>query len=214
MSITTNTPFGIKPIRRFDGGVVGRVNGGYSIVDSYASAIGLGDPVKRINNWQQNVNMGNAIVNGPEINIATSESPMLGGFDGCQYQDTQGNFIWSKNWVASVPTLNTSGAQAFVYDDPEIVYQVQGDAAYAASLIGKFTTLTTIGSPNSLGISQAVAHEAGNTTTIADSDVKILNFVVATGPATFANNTTATYPLLEVVLTQAQNAAGQAYPST
>lgn len=214
MSITTNTPFGLKPVRRLDGGVVGRVNGGFSIVDSYAAAIGLGDPVKRINDWQQNVNMGNAIVSGPEVNIATSASPLLGAFDGCQYQDTQGNFIWSKNWVASVPTLNASGAQAFVYDDPNIVYQIQADAAVAASDIGKFLTITTIGSPNALGISQAVAHVAGLTTTPADGDIKVLNFVVATGPATFANTPSATYPLLEVFLAQSQNNAGQAFPST
>jgi hypothetical protein len=217
MSISTNTPFGLKPIRRFDGGIFGRVNGGYTIVDSYADTIGLGDPVVRVNGWQSNVNMGSAIINGPEINIGVSEGAILGSFDGCQYQDTQGNFIWSKQWVASTPTLNASGAQAFVYDDSQIVYQVQGGASWAADTVGEYAPIDSIGAPNALGVSTAYLGSA--TATLADGDVKVMNFVAAVasgglGAGLGSNGPAAAYPLLEVLLVHPQNANATTQYST
>lgn len=174
-----NAPFGLKPVRRLDGGVVGRVNGGYTIANAYSSSIGYGDLVKTLDTYQSLTSQGQINVSGPNIALATTGGHPIGVFAGCSYQDTLGNFIWSKNWVASQATLNSAGAQAEVYDDPQIVFQVQSDGTVANTDVGKFATFAGNGAPNAVGVSQLVLHEAGISTSI--TDFKILNLVQQPG---------------------------------
>jgi hypothetical protein len=175
-----NAPFGLRAVRRFDGGVVGRTNGKYTIANAYANAIGYGDIVKTVDTYQSlQANGGSQPVAGPNINIATTGGHPIGVFEGCKYQDTLGNYIWSKNWVASTATLNGAGAQAIVCDDPNTVFQVQSDGTVANTDVGKFATFVNNGVPNALGISTLALHEAGVTTTI--TDFKILGLVQRPG---------------------------------
>lgn len=192
-----NAPFGLKPVRRLDGGVVGRVNGGYTIANAYASAIGYGDVVQCDDTYQSLQSQGGTQpVAGPNIVIGVSTNRVQGVFAGCSYQDTQGNFIWSKNWIASTATLNSAGAQAEVYDDPSIVYQVQSDGTVLASSVGKFFTFAGNGAPNALGLSTLVLHQSSVTTTIGSSDFKVLNLVQRPGYSSVG-----IYGILEVVFT-------------
>lgn len=179
-----NAPFGLKPLSRLDGGVVGRVNN-YSIADAYASAIGYGDLVVLAGTFNANTPYPS-----PNISLGATTNTFRGVFAGCSYQDTLGNFIWSKNWVASTSTLNAVGAQAFVYDDPQIIFQVQAllTSPTSAQLEG-FATINYV-APNPLGISQTTATGYINTIT----DLKVLGLTQAPG------NAIANYALLKVLI--------------
>lgn len=175
-----NQPFGLRAVRRFDGGVVGRVNGKYTIANAYATTIGFGDVVKTLDTYQSlQAQGGTAPVAGPNIALATTTGHPIGVFEGCQYQDTQGNFIWSKQWIASTATLNSAGAQAIVVDDPNTVFQVQSNGTVANTDVGKFAAYTGNGAPNALGFSTLTLNESTISTTI--TDFKIIGLVQKPG---------------------------------
>ena len=179
-----NAPFGLKPLSRLDGGIVGRVNN-YSIADQYASTIGFGDLVILAGTFNVNTPYPS-----PNISLGATTNIFRGVFAGCSYQDTLGNFIWSPKWTASTPTLNAVGAQAFVYDDPQIIFKVQAllTSPTSAQLEG-FGTLNYV-APNSLGVSQSTI--TGYTGTI--TDLKLLGLTQDPG------NAIANYALIKVLI--------------
>lgn len=107
-----NTPFGLRPVRHYHGGVV-RENE-YTIADGYTTALYQGDPV---------VVTGT----GKNIQIATAGSSgiVTGVFNGCRYVNTLGDSYFSKSWPASQAIKSGTTAYALVYDDPFIMYEVQ-----------------------------------------------------------------------------------------
>lgn len=179
-----NAPFGLKPLSRLDGGIVGRVNN-YSIADAYASTIGFGDLVVLAGTFNSNTPYPSA-----NIALGATTNTFRGVFAGCTYQDTLGNFIFSPKWVASTATLNAVGAQAYVYDDPQIIFKVQAllTSPTSAQLEG-FAAINYV-APNSLGISQTTitGYQAGIT------DVKLLGLTQDPG------NAIANYALVKVLI--------------
>lgn len=115
-----DAPKGFQPRRHAGGGTV-RASGKYQIQSGYAVDLFRGDAVVRTSGY---------LAIGAENSAA-----IVGVFAGCQYRDAQGNAVWSPYWPASTVTLNAELVQAFVYDDPMIVYEVQCDTgtAYVAA---------------------------------------------------------------------------------
>lgn len=183
-----NSPFGLRPITRYDGGIAGRISGDYTIADQYGSAIGLGDPVARTGLYNN-------------IQIGVSAGHPIGVFAGCRYQDTLGNYIWSPQWLASTKTLGAQGAQAMVFDDPDTVFQIQSDGTLTAANLGGFYTITGIGTPNALGISQAVLHVAGYSASITDLKfIRLANMITQIGAGPVGGPSVQLYNICEVLL--------------
>ncbi len=142
-----NFPFGLRPLKSPSG--ISRVNeyASYTIANAYNTAIAYGQVVSRSGS-------GSDIIAAANGTTAT-----VGVFQGCTYQDTIGNFIYSKQWLASTATLNSVGAQAIVADDPKQVFLARMSLALVAANVGQFAGLV-VGTPDGNGISTSAVDSA------------------------------------------------------
>lgn len=105
-----NKPHGFRAVRHLSGGVV--QTNEYTIAAAYATNIFRGDVVEQ--------------VTGGDIEQAEATSAdCIGVFDGCRYKNASGEQIFSPYWPSD---SNATEIKAFVYDDPNIIFRVQGDA--------------------------------------------------------------------------------------
>lgn len=111
-----NTPRGLRPVRKLGGGFITLTE--YSIATA-TGAIYSGDKVKL-------TGTGNGIAQAAE-----TDELNIGVFAGCRYVQADGSIKFSAYWPGSV---SATGAVALVYDDPTIVFEVQGDTVNEADI--------------------------------------------------------------------------------
>jgi hypothetical protein len=114
----TSAPRGLVPLRTLSGGTI--VTNPYSIAADYTTAIYRGDVVE---------------LTGTGKNIAKSAAANVdnvGVFAGCYYTDATGKPVFSKYW----PGVSDSKTNivALVWDDPNIVWEVQADGCVAGEV--------------------------------------------------------------------------------
>lgn len=116
-----NAPFGLRPCRHRKGGVIRPSE--YTIADQYGTSLFMGDPVL-------------CTGTGTNIGIATAgaSSNITGIFWGCEYLDAFGNTQWSKYWPAGTVTKTVQAVRAWVYDDPDISFEVMFDTLAAGDV--------------------------------------------------------------------------------
>lgn len=138
----TSAPFGLRPAYHPTGLDRARE---YGMSASYATAIYKGSPVALVSNL---------------INIATFQADWLGSFAGVTYTDVTGKPVVSNFWAGA--TTGATNIQAWVFDDPANVYDIQAAGSIAAS-IGRQIDFDSgsIGSGStSTGLSSAMAASA------------------------------------------------------
>jgi hypothetical protein len=142
----TSAPFGFRPAYNPIG--LERAKK-YAIAAAYNTAIYKGQPV--ILNTNGTVTAG------------TAAADLLGIFAGCEYIDATGKPQVSNFWPASQTVQSGSVPVAWVYDDPNIVFEVQADGSLAQAAIGDQADVSNA-TANSNGQSQATlsASLAGN----------------------------------------------------
>lgn len=113
--------FGLKPLRHLFGGEV-RLNS-YTIADGYNTTIYNGDLVSTTGT-------------GRNISLAGVADTVRGVFHGCNYVNAQGEPVFSPYWPASTDVIGT--VEALVYDDPNILFEVQADEDIVADDIGQY----------------------------------------------------------------------------
>ena len=114
----SNAPRGLVPVRHLTGGCI-RVSE-YSIANTYATAIYNGDPVEMTGT-------------GRNIQLAAAANvDNIGVFAGIRYVDASGNQQFSNYKPASI--ASATDVVALVYDDPEIVFEVQCDSLAEADV--------------------------------------------------------------------------------
>ena len=172
-----DAPFGLRPIRRKDGGVVGRV-AEYTIASALAANIGVGSLVKRTGT-------------GRNLTIAVDADVVVGVFAGVKFRDAQGNTRYAPNWVSGTVTFNSEAATAYVYDDPQIVFAVRASAGFTATDEGQFAGIV-VGVPNAVGVATTKLNSADITGTL--DNLKILNV------APFPDNTYGSFAIAEVLI--------------
>lgn len=116
----SNAPFGFRPIRHLTGGAIRASK--RRIASGYATAIYSGDPVK--------------LAADGTIQRAAAGDRLLGIFGGASWIDTDGTVQFSPYWPASRATLNSVAAEAMVYDDPNLVFEVQSGGTPALTDVG------------------------------------------------------------------------------
>ena len=91
-----------------------------------------------------------SIFSGDVVNLSsgyviqgTATGTPLGVFYGVEYQKTTGEVVFAKMWTADVATLGSADAKAYVYADPDIVYEAQGSATPTQATVGTTNTITT-----------------------------------------------------------------------
>lgn len=143
----TNAPRGFKPVRHNSGGCI-RTNE-YSIAANYNVKMHSGDPV---------------ILTGTGKNISIAGAGVeetCGVFAGCSYIDADGKQQFNSYWPGL--TTNTQ-IVAYVYDDPNLVFEVQVDTIAEADVGNQMDLAEGTGSDTS-GQSGAYLDESTKATT-------------------------------------------------
>ena len=183
----TASPFGFLLRKHPDG--QSRANA-YTIASGYAADIGYGDAVT--------LDTTGVLV----IGVPTAD--LIGVFAGVQYTDASGKPTFSKRWPAN--TVATE-IVAWVYDDPENVYEVQveaGGTGYLQAAIGAQADLVP-GVPNALTGHSTMALEATIEAAGAQGQFRIIAF----DDNGFYNATTNPFPQVLVEIAQHQYVANK-----
>ena len=122
----TNAPDGFTPAYHMSGGVIRPQE--FAIASATNASIFSGDVV--------NLSSG-LVIQG------TATGTPLGVFYGVEYQATDGSVVFSNMWTADVATLGAANAKAFVYVDPDIVYEAQSTGTPTQASIGTTNTIST-----------------------------------------------------------------------
>lgn len=113
-----DTPRGFVPCGHKGGGTIRAAE--FKIAYNYATAIYTGDSV---------------ILASGYVNIGAQDSAtVLGVFAGCEYRDNSGNVVFSKYWPGTALTDTAAVVKAYVYADPDILYEVQTDTGTTSTI--------------------------------------------------------------------------------
>lgn len=137
----TYAPFGLKPIYH-PSGVVRALNftGAYSLTDVFYS----GTPVA----FDEATTAGTSTL-VVASNAPTANKRLSGVFGGVEYTDASGRRTVSK-WFG--PALGTAtDVVMWIFQDPEIVYEVQANGAIANTKVGQEFNFTAVTSGQIIG---------------------------------------------------------------
>lgn len=111
---STSAPFGFRPSYHNSGLIRPKA---YTIASTYAANIFSGDPVKLTDNGVVQLGTSDGTRTGTTDGIS-----LLGIFAGCQYTDVTGKPTVSPFWPSGITATDIV---AWVYDDPETLFDVQ-----------------------------------------------------------------------------------------
>lgn len=118
-----DAPFGLRPVGELGSGIQNGGTSKYKIADGYATAIFKGDIVKL-------VAAGTIQVSG------NADTANVGVFNGCFYNDpTTQKPTWSNYYPGSI-TPTVGDIDAFVYDDPNMLFEIQDNATLGQTAVG------------------------------------------------------------------------------
>jgi hypothetical protein len=195
-----NAPFGFRPVRRLDGAMPNYQTNRYLISLSNTNRIATGDVVK-----YDGTNAGYI------DKAATTDTPVLGIFAGCEWFDSsQQKKIFSPQWTGTTSVVAGSLIQAYVYDDVQIVFEVQSGSGTvvpqsAARQNAKYSGSAGGVSPFVTGISVETLDDANIATNQATYPFKIVELSQKVG-----NDNTSGYNIVEVVLNATNYKSGVA----
>jgi hypothetical protein len=161
---TTAAPYGLKPVKRADG-----------MPYSGATSTYLIDPAGEATNLfnGQVVTIGAdgyiALATGSGADITTnnlggSGIGAIGVFMGCEYQNAEGQQIFSQYYPTG--TANGGPIKAYVVDDPNVLFQAQLDGTGAQTVIGAITKFASVQSTSTGNTT------TGNSTSALDATVQ------------------------------------------
>lgn len=152
-----NGPRGLSPYRASNGIPQRAVE--YEILGTYGTKIYSGSPVA-------------LAANGTVVVPADVDTRILGIFDGCEYDDPQGNVIFSPFWPAPGAVKAGSTVKCRVYEAQGVLFGVYADADLAQSQVGEYFTLTALsGGSDVTGKSDIALDAASNGTSVVDKTV-------------------------------------------
>lgn len=168
---TTAAPYGLRPVKRVDGMPYAGAYSTFLIDPSGVNTNIYNGSVVYIN-----ANGYIAIVTGTGADATTNDWPTgstsvtgaIGVFVGCSFVNTQGQVIFSQYY----PSGTTGVVQAFVVDDPMVLFQAQLDGTATQAAVGANTFFAA-----------AQSTSTGNTTT--GNSTSALDATVVTVPAAF-----------------------------
>ncbi len=157
MSYGTNAPQGLQPQQHQNGSTWNDQLSPYKISDAYGTSLFKGDPVT----------LGSGY-----LAIGVAGSAIMGVFWGCKYINSAGTYIFSPYWPATTSTFATLGADAFVVDDPTVLFNIQLNGTLSGGLV-----------QSAIGSNANFVAGAGSTVT-GQSGYMLDSNTIATGNAT------------------------------
>ena len=149
-----NDPDGFTPAYHMSGGTIRPAE--FEIASGTNASIFSGDVV--------NLSSG-LVIQG------TATGTPLGVFYGVEFTNTSVEKIFSKVWTADTVTLGAANAKAFVYVDPDIVYEAQSTGTPTQASIGTTNTISTTAGDSNTGRSKE-----GVTTTTSSGIATVVGF--------------------------------------
>jgi len=127
-----NSPNGFRVVKHATGGLANRRQR-YHIASAYSSNIATNDAVVPTGSGK--------LIQRP----AAATDRLIGIFDGCYYLDpNQSQPQYNRLWPASQALVSGTVADAWVYDDPKIIFEAQMSGAFTlADLIDGTANLVT-----------------------------------------------------------------------
>jgi hypothetical protein len=150
-----NDPNGFTPAYHMSGGTIRPSE--FAIESGASGDIFSGDVVK--------------LTSGYVLQAGATDAP-LGVFGGCEYQDTTGEVIFTRRFVSGTASLGSADIKAYVYTDPNIVYEAQYTGTPTQADVGKVHTIST-----TAGDTNNNRSKEGVTTTTASGIAKQVGFV-------------------------------------
>lgn len=176
---TTASPFGLMPVSHRSGAGVRQT--AYTIASAYATTIYKYAPVA--------LGSDGTVI----IAAAGAANNILGAFMGCEYTLTStGERKVSEKWPASTAA---SDIVAYVSDDPDTIFLIQGDEALAVTNIGNHADLAATPSSGTAltGLSTAALDSSTASTTTSQ-------LIILGADRTPDNLITDAYPNVRVVI--------------
>lgn len=176
---STSAPFGLRPAYHPSGTIRPAVS---TIASGYASNIYENQPIK--------------IVAAGGIEAAAAGDRFIGTFAGVEWTDSDGRRRVSNKWTAS-----TAGTDivAYIHRDPNIVYEIQSNAALALADVGEQFDITAPGGNSTTGICSQMLDVSS---TAANAGLRLLN--IAPGPDNAWGDT---YVIAQVTISEHQDVA-------
>lgn len=159
-------PYGLRPVKRSDGMAYAGATSQY-LIDPSGEATNLFNGQVVIIGADGFIALCTAT--GADItsnNLGGNGVGAIGVFVGCEYVNAQGQLLFSQYYPSGTAAFDGTEIKAYVVDDPNVLFQVQLDAAGAQTIIGNNTFFPTVQS-TSTGNTQT-----GNSTTALDATVK------------------------------------------
>ena len=115
--------FGLRPVGKLGSDINNAGTSKYIILDGYGTAIYKGDPVLLANDGTIQVQ-----------NAATTNN--IGVFNGCFYNDPTTQKPTWKNYYPGSITPTVGDIEAYVYDDPNRLFEVQANGTLNQAAVG------------------------------------------------------------------------------
>jgi len=119
----TAEKYGLRPVRKLDGSPFINAQNRYRIAANYGTPIYQGDLVKPVTGG------------GIQRAVADTSDLVVGVFNGVFYTDPTTQKPTWKNYYPG--TVNASDIVATIVDDPDVVYSIDSDGAFAVADIFK-----------------------------------------------------------------------------
>lgn len=149
-----NAPNGFRVARHTKGGTANRRER-YHIAGAYNANIATGDAVVQANTTKNITRPG------------AGNAQLIGVFDGCYYLDpNQSQPQYNRLWPANQAVVTGSTPDAWVYDDPGTLFEVQASGAFALANIGQQANVI-LGAENLFTKTSADALDSGSYTNAA-----------------------------------------------
>jgi hypothetical protein len=173
---TTATPYGLRPINEVSGLPYAGATRKLPIASGFATNIFYGSVVV--------IAANGTIQLMTDVGSAADPFPAgtIGVFMGCSYTDAVMGFVNRQFW----PANQVAGdALAFIVDDPDVAFQVQGDNTMAQATLGMNAPLSNVQSGTTGSTATGNSNVALDATTAATTGIafRVVDFIDAPGSA-------------------------------
>jgi len=172
---STASPYGLKAVNHIGGTPYAGSTRLLPIASGYATNIFNGSIVSIV--AAGTVEIVVTTGNGGAGDAAAFPAGTIGVFVGCTYSDpVTGNLTFSQYWPSGTVA---SDAQAYIVDDPDVVFMAQADAAVTAVDLGQNTHLAAIQATDtgSTTTGNSTSAVTATTNTTAAFAFRIVDFV-------------------------------------
>lgn len=160
-----DSPDGLRAVRRLGGGAITLAE--HTIASGYGTTIGTGDLVKHSGT-------------GKNVERCAAGERAAGVFAGCKFVTADGEEKYSRHWPAAQTIKSGTKAIAYVYEDPNIVFEIQADGALAETAIGNVADIVTTAANATTGNSDMELGVA-SLSAAGSAQLKILELVPRAG---------------------------------